>query len=410
VANGAGAGTAVADSPARDGVTAAPAQQQPPAAEEQARQGRHAQPPAAQSPAAQPTQASAPQQPSTAPAQPAEQAQPPAQQPSAKPAAKAPAAGPAPAGGADTVPLKGPAARVVTNMETSLQVPTATERPRPVPAKLLIDNRVVINNHLKRGRAARSPSPTSSATPWCRLCKAMPEMNYGYARSTASRRSVKPSTSTSARDRPAEARRHPPAARAGHQAGRGDGLRAVLVGLRGRRAPRAHNKLTADDFAGTTITPDQPGHDRHRPLGAAADGGAGLHHRRRRDGVPAEYQARRPRRSPGLAVSKTLTLTSTYDHRIIQGAQSGDFLRRIHALLLGEDDFYDESSARCASRTSRCAGSATSPPTHEDDVVKQARVRSSSTPTACAGTSWPTPTRWSSASARTPTSTSSTTA
>ena len=37
-----------------------------------------------------------------------------------------------------------------------------------------------------------------------------------------------------------------------------------------------------------------------------------------------------------------MTLTSTYDHRVIQGAQSGEFLKRIHALLLGEDGFYDE--------------------------------------------------------------------
>ena len=40
-----------------------------------------------------------------------------------------------------------------------------------------------------------------------------------------------------------------------------------------------------------------------------------------------------------LAISKAVTLTSTYDHRIIQGAVSGEFLRRIHALLLGEDGF-----------------------------------------------------------------------
>ena len=42
------------------------------------------------------------------------------------------------------------------------------------------------------------------------------------------------------------------------------------------------------------------------------------------------------------AVSKIMTLTSTYDHRVIQGAQSGEFLRRVHGLLLGEDGFYDE--------------------------------------------------------------------
>ena len=51
-------------------------------------------------------------------------------------------------------PLKGPAARVVTNMEASLAVPTATSV-RAVPAKLLIDNRIVINNHLARARGGK---------------------------------------------------------------------------------------------------------------------------------------------------------------------------------------------------------------------------------------------------------------
>ena len=43
-----------------------------------------------------------------------------------------------------------------------------------------------------------------------------------------------------------------------------------------------------------------------------------------------------------LGVSKVMTLTSTYDHRIIQGAESGLFLKRVHELLLGEDGFYDD--------------------------------------------------------------------
>ena len=37
-----------------------------------------------------------------------------------------------------------------------------------------------------------------------------------------------------------------------------------------------------------------------------------------------------------------MTTTSTYDHRIIQGAESGSFLRRIDQLLQGEDDFYEQ--------------------------------------------------------------------
>ena len=56
---------------------------------------------------------------------------------------------------------------------------------------------------------------------------------------------------------------------------------------------------------------------------------------------PAEWQGRRPRSLARNAVSKIMTLTSTYDHRVIQGAQSGEFLKRCTQLLLGEDDFYD---------------------------------------------------------------------
>ena len=51
-------------------------------------------------------------------------------------------------------------------------------------------------------------------------------------------------------------------------------------------------KLTVEDFAGTTVSPDQPGHHRHQPLGAAPDARPGRDHRRRRDGVPAGVPGR----------------------------------------------------------------------------------------------------------------------
>ena len=57
---------------------------------------------------------------------------------------------------------------------------------------------------------------------------------------------------------------------------------------------------------------------------------------------PAEYEGADPQTIARLAVSKVFTLTSTYDHRIIGGAESGEFLRWMHQLLLGDDDFYDE--------------------------------------------------------------------
>jgi 2-oxoglutarate dehydrogenase E1 component len=57
---------------------------------------------------------------------------------------------------------------------------------------------------------------------------------------------------------------------------------------------------------------------------------------------PAPYQGMSDETLADLAVSKIITLTSTYDHRIIQGAESGEFLRLVHQLLLGERGFYDE--------------------------------------------------------------------
>ncbi|MBD4476816.1 hypothetical protein GUG87_03205, partial [Xanthomonas citri pv. citri] len=57
---------------------------------------------------------------------------------------------------------------------------------------------------------------------------------------------------------------------------------------------------------------------------------------------PAAFQGAAESTLHDLAISKTITLTSTYDHRVIQGASSGEFLKIVHGLLLGEDGFYDE--------------------------------------------------------------------
>ena len=57
---------------------------------------------------------------------------------------------------------------------------------------------------------------------------------------------------------------------------------------------------------------------------------------------PPEYEGADPQTLAEIGVSKIVTLTSTYDHRIIQGAESGEFLATIHDLLLGGDDFYDD--------------------------------------------------------------------
>jgi len=100
--------------------------------------------------------------------------------------------------------------------------------------------------------------------------------------------------------------------------------------------------LTVEDFAGTTISLTNPGtigtvHSVPRLVqGQGTILGVGALD------YPAEFHGANEQTLADLGISKVVTLTSTYDHRIIQGAQSGDFLRRIHQLLLGEENFYDE--------------------------------------------------------------------
>src|SRR5690606_13060933 len=89
---------------------------------------------------------------------------------------------------------------------------------------------------------------------------------------------------------------------------------------------------------------------------------------------PAEFAGASDETLARMGISKVMTLTSTYDHRIIQGAQSGDFLRRIHELLLGADGFYDEifEALRIPYEPVRWVQDISV--SHEDDVAKVARV------------------------------------
>ncbi|HVE98114.1 MAG TPA: multifunctional oxoglutarate decarboxylase/oxoglutarate dehydrogenase thiamine pyrophosphate-binding subunit/dihydrolipoyllysine-residue succinyltransferase subunit [Mycobacteriales bacterium] len=239
-------------------------------------------------------------------------------------------------------PLKGAAARTVANMEASLSVPTATSV-RAIPAKLLEDNRTVINRHLARGRGGKVSFTHLIGFALVRALRELPEMNRGYAEVDG-----KPTLLT------------PEHINLGLAIDlqKDDGSRTLLVpsikGAEGMdfvafwaayedvvRRARA-NKLTADDFAGTTISLTNPGtigtvHSVPRLMqGQGAIIGVGAME------YPAEYAGSSLETLARLAVSKTITLTSTYDHRIIQGAQSGDFLRRVHQLLLGEDGFYEQ--------------------------------------------------------------------
>jgi 2-oxoglutarate dehydrogenase E1 component len=110
-------------------------------------------------------------------------------------------------------------------------------------------------------------------------------------------------------------------------------------------AKTRENKLTADDFQGTNISLTNPG-----GIGTVASvprllGGQSAIIATGSIAYPPEWLHASPERLKQLGVSKVMTLTSTYDHRVIQGAESGAFLRRIEQLLQGEDGFYEALAA-----------------------------------------------------------------
>jgi multifunctional 2-oxoglutarate metabolism enzyme len=275
---------------------------------------------------------------------------------------------------AETAPLRGASARVVTNMESSLEVPTATSV-RAVPAKLLVDNRIVINNHLARSRGGKVSFTHLIGFALVKALARMPEMNYSYGEADGKPVLVKPA--------------HVNLGLAIDQQKK-DGTRQLLVPSIKRAdaldfaqfwsayedlVRRARGgQLAVDDFAGTTITLTNPGtigtvHSVPRLMkGQGTIIGVGAME------YPAEFQGAAPETLARLGISKAMTLTSTYDHRVIQGAQSGDFLRVVHGLLLGDDDFYDEifKALRIPYEPIRWAADVTA--SHEDEVGKQARV------------------------------------
>ena len=239
-------------------------------------------------------------------------------------------------------PLRGVAGRVVASMEASLSVPTATSV-RAIPAKLMIDNRTVITNHLKRTRGGKLSFTHILAYAMIKALRSMPEMNVFYGELDG---------------KPALGRPEHINLGIAIDLPKPDGTRQLLVpSIKGCEeldfgqfwvayeeiVKKARGgTLTVEDYAGTTVSLTNPGtigtvHSVPRLVqGQGLIVGVGAMD------YPAEFQGASEETLARMAISKVVTLTSTYDHRVIQGAQSGDFLRRIHEILLGAENFYDE--------------------------------------------------------------------
>ncbi|KUL49229.1 MULTISPECIES: multifunctional oxoglutarate decarboxylase/oxoglutarate dehydrogenase thiamine pyrophosphate-binding subunit/dihydrolipoyllysine-residue succinyltransferase subunit [Streptomyces] len=365
-----GVGASVAAAPAKPAGDAAAGAAAPSAPAAQAAPAA----PAAKAPAAQ--QAA----PAPAPAaKPAAAAPAPAAKPAAaKPAAKAEPAKEAPAkeapAGPEYVTLRGPSAAVAKNMNASIEVPTATSV-RAVPVKLLFDNRIVINNHLKRARGGKISFTHLIGYAMVQAIKAMPSMNYSFVEKDGKPTLVKPE--------------HINFGLAIDLVKPNGDRQLVVAGIKKaetlnffefwqayedivRRA--RDGKLGMDDFTGVTVSLTNPGglgtvHSVPRLMpGQSVIMGVGSMD------YPAEFQGTSQDTLNKLGISKVMTLTSTYDHRVIQGAASGEFLRIVANLLLGEQDFYDEifKALRIPYEPVRWFKDIDA--SHDDDVTKAARV------------------------------------
>ncbi|MCQ4080338.1 multifunctional oxoglutarate decarboxylase/oxoglutarate dehydrogenase thiamine pyrophosphate-binding subunit/dihydrolipoyllysine-residue succinyltransferase subunit [Streptomyces sp. RB6PN25] len=329
---------------------------------------------APQAPAPAPTREPAKPAPAAAPTSPnGTPAAAPAKPAAAKPAEAAPAAKPA-EGGPEYVTLRGPSAAVVKNMNASLELPTATSV-RAIPVKLLFDNRIVINNHLKRARGGKVSFTHLIGYAVVQAMKVMPSMNYSYAEKDGKPTLVKPEHVNLglAIDlvKPNGDRQLVVAAiKKAETLNFFDFWQAYEDIVRRARA----GKLTMDDFTGVTCSLTNPGgigtvHSVPRLMpGQSVIIGVGSME------YPAEFQGTSQETLNRLGVSKVMTLTSTYDHRVIQGAASGEFLRIMHQLLLGENGFYDEifESLRIPYEPVRWRQDIDV--AHDDDVTKAARV------------------------------------
>jgi len=249
---------------------------------------------------------------------------------------------PVPVEQVEAKPIRGAALKIVENMEASLSVPTATSQ-RRIPVKLLDENRQVINRYLAENHRGKASYTHVIAFALLRALEEFPQLNDGYETvDGVPSRLVRPSVNLGV----------------AVDLEKKDGTRSLLVpNIKSANklsfsqflaayddvVKRARGgKLQISDFQGTTISLTNPG-----TIGTVAStprlmagqsviiATGAIEH-------PAEYQAMAPEALSQLGISKAINISSTYDHRIVQGAESGAFLARVHELIIGKHNFYDQ--------------------------------------------------------------------
>ena len=243
------------------------------------------------------------------------------------------------------VALRGAASRLAANMQASLGMPTATSV-RTVPARLLEVNRQILNNQLARTTGAKVSFTHLIGYAVVRALEEVPALNAAFVEDF------------DGPGKPGIVRHRHVGLGLAVDVEKSDGSRTLLVPcvrdadtLDFRAFVLAYeelvrkvhaNRITPEDFAGTTVSLTNPGTlgtvqsvPRLMPGQGAIIGVGAL-------GYPAGFEAADPRVIAELGLGKVLTITSTYDHRIIQGAESGLFLGRVAEFLTGQHNFYDD--------------------------------------------------------------------
>jgi multifunctional 2-oxoglutarate metabolism enzyme len=246
-----------------------------------------------------------------------------------------------PAAGEQLQPLRGAAGRIAENMAASVFIPLATSQ-RTIAVKVMEENRRVINQH--RAIAGKSKVSFTHIVGWA-IVKALaevPALNHAYTqRDGQPYRLLRPQINLGI---------------AIDVAGK-DGARSLMVpNVKNAGALSFHeylaafddlvararaSKLTPADFQGTTISLTNPGTVGTMSSNPRLMMGQGCIVATGAIDYPAEYRGAADDTRSALGISKVMNITSTYDHRIIQGAESGAFLGKLQALLDGENGFYD---------------------------------------------------------------------
>ena len=270
-------------------------------------------------------------------------AAPPAPTPAAPTPVPAPSPRPAaePAAAGERQPIRGAALQIAQNMKASLEVPTATSQ-RQVAIKLLEENRRLANDYRAANDRTRLSFTHFVAWAALRALRDFPRLNDTFAGGPDPARLVRAEVhfgiAVDVEKRDGSRSLVVPNVK---NAGTMDF--AAFVAAMDDVVSRARSgKLAITDFQGTTVSLTNPG-----PMGTTASiarlmPGQGLILATGAIDWPAGFSAMAPEAISNLGISKVMTLSCTYDHRIIQGAESGAFLGRIEELLLGRHGFYEE--------------------------------------------------------------------